>query len=391
MSIDRALFAQECVRQGVFFTIQPHYLLAVAQLRSNISDDPDGDRIGPFRLTQAEWDANSNDGLFDVHFTPEQIHSSTRQCAVFGLMALRAFDAFEEANGHSPSAQELYRQQWPAADATGLQKALDDTAALIEPAAAAVLDDPKSAAPIAKADQPVSEPVREMTPDPVPDVPPDEGDGESMLTLEMLQKRWPKADPKLVQGMAKTASVLEKLGINTRLRMAHFMGQISQECGSGIEMVEKLNYSAQRMMKVFPKRFPTLASTQGFVNDERAFGNKVYNGRMGNRAGSDDGFNFRGRGGLQLTGRDSYDAVGKACGLDLIANPDLVVDPRQMLRIAATEFVKLGCLQECDSDNVVQVSARINLGHPTTSPDKINGLPERIKQVQIWKGVFGVN
>ena len=94
MTIDRALFAQECVRQSVFFTVEPHYILGVAQLRSGILDDTDGERIGPFRLNQAEWNANSNDGLFDIHFTPEQIHSPTRQCAVFGLMALRAFDLF---------------------------------------------------------------------------------------------------------------------------------------------------------------------------------------------------------------------------------------------------------------------------------------------------------
>lgn len=389
MTIDRTLFAEECVRQGVFFTVQPHYLLGVAQLRSNISDEADGERIGPFRLTQAEWNANSNDGLFDVHFTPEQIHSSTRQCAVFGLMALRAFDVFEEANGRAPSAQELYLQQWPDGVTSGLQKALDDTAALIEPAAQAVLGNPKSTAPIARSDQPVAAPVQEFSSDPL--IPLKNDGSGSLLTLAMLKRRWPRAEVDLIQGMANTAGVLERLGINTPLRMAHFMGQISQECGSGTEMVEKLNYSAQRMMKVFPKRFPTLASTQGFVNDERAFGNKVYNGRMGNRAGSNDGYDFRGRGGLQLTGRDSYDAIGKSCGLDLIANPALVVDPNHMLLIAATEFVKLGCLQECDSDNVVQVSARINLGHPTTSPEKINGLPERIKQVQLWKREFGVN
>ena len=114
---------------------------------------------------------------------------------------------------------------------------------------------------------------------------------------------------------------------------------------------------------------------------------------MGNRPGSDDGFlfNFRGRGGLQLTGRENYEAVGESCRLDLVNHPDLVAHPDHMLLIAATEFVKLGCLQECDRDNVVQVSARINLGHPTASPEKINGLPERIKQVELWKSVFGVS
>ena len=133
-----------------------------------------------------------------------------------------------------------------------------------------------------------------------------------------------------------------------------------------------------------------MASTAGFANNERAFGNKVYNGRMGNRVGTDDGFNFRGRGCLQLTGRNSYDALGKSLGLDLVNHPDLVNDPQNVLLIAGSEFVKLGCLPECDGDDVVQVSARINLGHRTSNPAKINGLADRKAQLAIWKKEFGV-
>jgi putative chitinase len=212
----------------------------------------------------------------------------------------------------------------------------------------------------------------------------------ALLTLAMLQKHWPNAAPNLIQGMAGTADVLGKLNINTPLRIAHFMAQISQECGSGTEMVESLNYSAQRMMAVFPSRFPTIESTQPFVHNERAFGDKVYNGRMGNQAGTDDGFNFRGRGCLQLTGRDSYSEIGTDCGLGLINNPDLAIDPKNVLLIAATEFVRLGCLPDCDRDDVVQVSARINLGHTTTNPGSINGLSDRRAQLQIWKQEFGL-
>src|ERR1700730_19157864 len=146
MVIDRALFAQECVRQGTIFGDNPHFLLGVAQFRSGISDDSNGDQIGPFRLKQGEWNANSNSDEFELHFTPTQISSAGRQCAVFGLMAHRAFDAFISENGGDPSAKELYLQQWPDTATknfdSDLQKAFDDTAALISPAADAVLDDP---------------------------------------------------------------------------------------------------------------------------------------------------------------------------------------------------------------------------------------------------------
>jgi uncharacterized protein (TIGR02594 family) len=164
MAIDRALFAQECVRQGAFFGVNPHYILGVAQFRSGISDDSNGDQIGPFRLKQSEWDANSNSDEFELHFTPPQITSAGRQCAVFGFMAHRAFDAFISKDGRNPTAKELYLQQWPdAATATldsDFQKAFDDTAALVGPAADAVLDDPQAVPPvITKTDQTTTRPV----------------------------------------------------------------------------------------------------------------------------------------------------------------------------------------------------------------------------------------
>jgi uncharacterized protein (TIGR02594 family) len=164
MNVDRADFAEECVRQGIIFGIEPHHLLSVAELRSGISDDSKDDRIGAFRLTQAEWNANINNDEYDVHFTPAQITSTTRQCVVFGLMAHRAFDAFVSANGRNPSAEELYLQQWPDAAAATLaadfQKAVDDTAALLGPAVNAMLDDPQTAPPPIKTpDQSTTRPL----------------------------------------------------------------------------------------------------------------------------------------------------------------------------------------------------------------------------------------
>jgi uncharacterized protein (TIGR02594 family) len=163
MAINSAIFAQECVRQGAIFRIEPHYLLGVAQLRSGISNENNDDRIGPFRLTQAEWDANRENVEFDVHFIGTEIDSWRRQCIVFGLMAHRAFDAFVSAKGLNPSAIQLYLQQWPEADsdtlASNFQAALDATATLVDPAAVAVLDEPQSVAPMKDIDQATTRPV----------------------------------------------------------------------------------------------------------------------------------------------------------------------------------------------------------------------------------------
>ena len=145
MAIDRAAFAQGCVRQGLACGANPHYLLGVAQLRSGITEGTVGDQIGPFRLTQIEWNAHCTDSAFNLDFLPADVTDPDSQIAVFAVMARRAFDASEAASHRTPSAKELYLQQFPgAASATlsaDLKTALDATAGLIDPAAAAVLDD----------------------------------------------------------------------------------------------------------------------------------------------------------------------------------------------------------------------------------------------------------
>jgi hypothetical protein len=159
MTIDKTGFAEQCVRQGLVCGTNPHYLLGVAQLRSKIADDTVGDQIGPFRLTQAEWNLHCTDSAFDLDFLPADITDSDSQVAVFAVMARRAFDAFEAASNRNPTAKELYLQQFAGAPAAtlsaDLKAALDATAALVDPAAAAVLDDtPTPPLTIQNPDQP---------------------------------------------------------------------------------------------------------------------------------------------------------------------------------------------------------------------------------------------
>jgi hypothetical protein len=161
MAIDRAAFARGSVRQGLSCGANPHYLLGVAQLRSGITEGTVGDQIGPFRLTQIEWNAHCTDSAFNLDFLPADITDPDSQIAVFAVMARRAFDTFEAASHRTPSAKELYLQQFPgAASATlsaDLRTALDATAALIDPAAAAVLDDDQVPPPkITNPEQPVA-------------------------------------------------------------------------------------------------------------------------------------------------------------------------------------------------------------------------------------------
>jgi len=196
-----------------------------------------------------------------------------------------------------------------------------------------------------------------------------------------LRRLWPRGDsrvPGLVAGIARSSQdVFARHGIATPDLVAHVMAQISHECGAGHDVVENMNYKAARMMQVWPSRFPTSASAQPFAGNPRALANKVYNGRMGNRTGSDDGWNFRGRGGAQTTGREGYQRVKKATGLDVIAQPDLLIDPAHFLNCAVSDFINCGCLPFAKADDVVGVTKRLNGG--------TIGLAERKVWLAKWK------
>jgi putative chitinase len=136
------------------------------------------------------------------------------------------------------------------------------------------------------------------------------------------------------EAAVRWASALEAArgvaGITTARQAGHWLGQILHE-SSGLRVFEEnLGYSAERLMQVWPGRFPTLASAQPFARNPQALANKVYNGRMGNREGSNDGWHFRGRGPKQLTGRDNYTAfaawLNREAGdpVDIRTQPELV-------------------------------------------------------------------
>lgn len=198
---------------------------------------------------------------------------------------------------------------------------------------------------------------------------------------EALTRLWSHSDekiPGLRAGMIETApAVFAKYGIETPLLVAHVMAQISHECGAGHDVVENLNYTAGRMMQVWPSRFPSMASAASYANNPRGLANKVYNGRMGNRSGSDDGWKFRGRGAAQTTGREGYQRLSKATGLDVVSHPDLVNDPRHFMECGVADFINCGCLPYAKADDIVGVTRRLNGGAV--------GLDQRRAWLAKWK------
>jgi putative chitinase len=119
--------------------------------------------------------------------------------------------------------------------------------------------------------------------------------------------------------------IQEKFGVNTPLRLSHFLAQCGHESGGFRITQENLNYSAKGLQGIFKKYFPSEALALDYAKKPQKIANRVYGGRMGNgNEASGDGFKFRGRGYIQLTGRDNYKAFDDAVEDAIIENPDLV-------------------------------------------------------------------
>ena len=121
----------------------------------------------------------------------------------------------------------------------------------------------------------------------------------------------------------------QQFGLVNVDEQAAFIGQCSHECNHFKTLEENLNYKAETLHQLWPQRFPTMEIANAYSHHPQRIANKVYASRMGNRdEASGDGYRFRGRGAIQLTGHDSYWHCGQAIGADLVANPDLVSQPK---------------------------------------------------------------
>lgn len=145
--------------------------------------------------------------------------------------------------------------------------------------------------------------------------------------------------------ISQIPEVVEKFKINTPLRLAHFLSQCGHESGGFKVFQENLNYSADGLKKIFPKYFPGNLS-ESYARNPEKIASKVYGSRMGNGdETTKEGYKFRGRGGIQLTGKENYIAFGKAINEDLVSNPDLVATKYPILS-ASWFFTR--CLPKCD-------------------------------------------
>jgi putative chitinase len=176
---------------------------------------------------------------------------------------------------------------------------------------------------------------------------------------------------KVIEQIPDTA---KKFNITTPLRLAHFLSQCGHESGGFRLVNENVNYSAAGLKGIFGKYFPGNLA-ESYARQPQKIASKVYGGRMGNGPESTgDGYKFRGRGYIQLTGKDNYTRFGRFIGEDTVANPDLVAT-KYPLASAAFFFDSNKLWSICDkgSDNatVTAVTKRVNGG--------TIGLADRIK------------
>lgn len=161
-----------------------------------------------------------------------------------------------------------------------------------------------------------------------------------------------------------------EFSINTPARKAMFIAQVMHESGKLAFVAENLNYSADGLLRVFPKYYKTQSQAAAHARKPEKIANKVYGGRMGNGPeSSGDGFRFRGRGLIQLTGKDNYKACGAALGKDLIKDPTYLEAPEGAARSAAWFWHKTGLNKIADAGDIITCTKRINGG--------TNGLADR--------------
>ena len=161
--------------------------------------------------------------------------------------------------------------------------------------------------------------------------------------------------------LAPLEETFAKYDISTPIRQACFMGQCAHESGNFKTLQENLNYSAEGLMKTWPSRFATKELADQYARQPAKIAGKVYNGRLGNTS-EEEASMYLGRGLIQLTGRENYANCGTALGIDLIRNPNLLIEPKYAALSAGWFWNKKGLNGLADTSDFETMTKRINGG-----------------------------
>lgn len=178
----------------------------------------------------------------------------------------------------------------------------------------------------------------------------------------------------------KYKTLLSKYKVTTPLRLTHFFAQLKHE--SNLKPIsENLNYSAERLLQIFPKYFKSLNEAKKYERKPQAIANKVYANRMGNgNEESGDGWKYRGRGFIQITGKDNYRVLSLDTNINYLDNPDLLLTEADSLISALWYWNKISANSKADKDDIVSITKGINGG--------LNGIEDRKNNLQYYKTIF---
>ena len=209
-----------------------------------------------------------------------------------------------------------------------------------------------------------------------------------IVTIDQILQLAPNARSSYREAFQNGQALFDRCEISAApLRVAHFMAQVLHESGGLTIQFESLNYSPERLPKVWPTRFQPKGplNPADFAHNPQKLANEVYGGRMGN-VDPNDGYTYRGRGLLQLTGKESYAVATTDLrkftpeAPDFVASPDEVISARWCLEIAVSEWAAKGCNAPADRDDIKAVTRAINGGQI--------GLAERIEWAKRTKVVW---
>jgi putative chitinase len=199
------------------------------------------------------------------------------------------------------------------------------------------------------------------------------------LTQQQLLQILPNAGPVAGVFVPALNDAMARFKIKGRLRVAAFLAQIGHESGQLRTLVENLNYSAEGLVRAWPKRFNLVTATSVARKPEQ-IANIVYASRLGNGpAATGDGWRYRGRGLIQVTGWVNFQACGSALGLDLLTKPDLLEQPIYAALSAAWFWSSNGLNELADAGQFEAITRRINGG--------LNGQDDRLA---LWKKAMEV-
>ncbi|QJC82474.1 glycoside hydrolase family 19 protein [Pseudomonas umsongensis] len=191
------------------------------------------------------------------------------------------------------------------------------------------------------------------------------------ITQQQLLQILPNAGPVAGVFVSALNGAMARFNIQGRLRVAAFLAQIGHESGQLRTLVENLNYSADALIRTWPKRFNLVTATSVARKPEK-IANIVYASRLGNGpAVTGDGWRYRGRGLIQITGWVNYQACGSALSLDLLAKPELLEQPAYAALSAAWFWSSNGLNELADAGQFEAITQRINGG--------LNGQADRLK------------